>query len=332
MSPQLQTQEFDVASTIATLTENEPSRIFSREGDDWPPDKAHNLFVPHVLTDTQQQQSDEMLDSFTVGRKKSQFRMKRPRFLGMIISEQGIQVDNTKVEAVMSTKRPDTVKHMRSFSSMTVFFHRFTEGYAEWAAPLSEMTKGKSTGLVWSDNAVQVFASLKVVIAQAPIFANQQYDKPFVIECDNSDWYAGSVLMQYIDNTPYVIEYYSAKTNQAQQQYRTTEKKCLSVILGIEKCRPYIDTTHFTAVTDHASLKWLTNVRDPTGRLSRWALRLQCYDFGIVHRPEKQHHVPDARLLPVDLIDAIAFITTTDEWYSNRGKSGHNTSRQIQGD
>lgn len=276
MSPQLQTQEFGVSSTIATLTENEPSRIFSREGDDCLPDKAHNLFVPHVLTDTPQQPSDEMLDSFTVSRKKSPFRRKKPRFVGMIISEKGIQVDATKVEAVMSMKGPDTVKHMQSFFEHDRIFHRFIEGYAELAAPISEMTKGKHTGLVWSDNAVQVFASLK-----APIWANQQYEA-VCHRGDNSNWRAGSVLMRYIDNTPFVIEYYSAKTNQAQQQYTTTEKKCLSVILSIEKFRPYIDMTHFTAVTDHASLKWLTNLRDPTGRLSRWALRLQCYDFEIV--------------------------------------------------
>lgn len=524
-------QEFCVASTIATLTENEPSKILSREGDDWLPNKAHNLFEPHVLTDTQQQQLDEVLDNFpwtptegelnatskyvhhidtgnekpfqqkqfhmspyvekkigeelerllargiikritfsewlnrivpirkkddsirlcldarelnkrtrkstypqvdmnrilnrldqtaflsaldlaeaffqiklsedscnktafaiagfgyfcfdrmpmgcvnssaalcalidrvfgldfesscfwyvddfliasrtfeehlsllrrvaerlkeaelTVSRKKSQFCMKKLRFLGMIVSEKGIQVDDTKVEAVVNMKRPETVKQMQSFLGMTGFFRRFIDGYAELAAPLSEMTKGKPTGLVWDDNAKRAFESLKVAMTQAPILANPQYDKPFVIECDSSDWCAGSVLMQYIDGTPHVIEYYSTKYNQAQRQYTTTEKECLSVILSIEKFRPYIDMTHFTVVTDHASLKWLANLRDPTGRLSRWALRLQCFDFEIMHRPGKQHHVPDTLSRPVDLIDTTTFLNTTDEWYVSRYKS-----------
>ena len=73
------------------------------------------------------------------------------------------------------------------------------------------------------------------------------------------------------------------------QNYSTTEREVLALVEGIKKFQPYLHNHKFTVVTDHSSLRWLMNVKDASGRLARWALLLQQYDFNIVHRPGRIH-------------------------------------------
>lgn len=78
-----------------------------------------------------------------------------------------------------------------------------------------------------------------------------------------------------------------------QRNYTVTEIECLAVVMAIAKFRPYIEGFKFRLFTDHASLKWLMAQKDLSGRLARWALKLQGYDFTIEHRRGKDNVVPD---------------------------------------
>lgn len=100
-----------------------------------------------------------------------------------------------------------------------------------------------------------------------------------------------------------------------------TERECLAVITAIEKFRPYIEGVKFTVVTDHASLQWLQNFRDTNGRVSRWALRLQAYDFNIKHRKGTQMVVPDALSRAVETVEIEYISNTVDEEYKKLRKA-----------
>lgn len=89
------------------------------------------------------------------------------------------------------------------------------------------------------------------------------------------------------------ISYISQKLNAAQKNYTITELECLAAVNSVKKFRPYIDGTPFTIITDHMSLKWLMGQKDLSGRLARWSLKLQAYDFDIVHRKGAKNVVPD---------------------------------------
>ena len=68
----------------------------------------------------------------------------------------------------------------------------------------------------------------------------------------------------------------------------------LGLIWAIKRLRPYLEGYKFTAITDHSSLKWLNNLKEPSGRLARWALELQQWDFDILYRKGSLNYVPDA--------------------------------------
>ena len=82
---------------------------------------------------------------------------------------------------------------------------------------------------------------------------------------------------------------------------------------SIPKFRPYLEGYHFTVITDHRSLRWLHSLKEPSGRLMRWVLELQQWDFEIVHRKGAIHHVPDA--LSREFEEVAAFEQVTGAWY-----------------
>ena len=136
----------------------------------------------------------------------------------------------------------------------------------------------------------------------------------------------GAVLTQQFDDGEKVICYLSRSLTKQEMKLTVTEKECLAVIWSVEKLRHYLEGVHFTVITDHHSLLWLHNLKDPQGRLARWALRLQPYDMELIHRKGKDHVVPDflSRSVPV-ATDAVATLTeelpspsyssTSDKWY-----------------
>jgi len=114
-------------------------------------------------------------------------------------------------------------------------------------------------------------------------------------------------LVQEEDGKEHVVAYTSKSlSSRVGRNFSATELECLAVLHAIEAFRPNLEGYSFEVVTDHASLKWLLEQKNPKGRLARWAVELQAYDFSISHRSGSLMLAPDAlsrNPVPVGLID-----------------------------
>ena len=109
--------------------------------------------------------------------------------------------------------------------------------------------------------------------------------KEFVLYTDASAYALGAVLAQIgDDDQEHVVSNASCTLKGAELHYGISEKECLAVLFAIKIFRIYLYGTHFKIVTDHSALKWLMEITDQTGRLARWAIYLQIFDFEIIHR------------------------------------------------
>jgi hypothetical protein len=111
------------------------------------------------------------------------------------------------------------------------------------------------------------------------------WDLPFEIMCDASDYAVGAVRGQRKEGKVHAIYYASKTLNDAQVNYATTEKEFLAIVFAFEKFRSYIVNSKVIVYTDHAAIKYLLSKKDAKPRLIRWILLLQ--EFGVEIRDKK---------------------------------------------
>lgn len=261
----------------------------------------------------------------TINVDKCKFARSSLRFLGYIVDKEGLRTDPEKVSAIMNFPKPKNITELKRFIGIASWYRRFVKNFSLVAAPLHDLTKGKKNKkFVWTEDADKAFLKLKTLLTSAPVMSCPDYSKEFIIQCDASNKGIGSVLCQKFNNIDQPIAYLSRKLNSREQLYSTSERELLSIVYAIEKFRPYIEGTHFTVVTDHSALKTLHNMKDPHGRLGRWAMKLQQFSFDIIHRPGKSNIVPDALSRSINaLVDKnhtnIQILDKhKDEWYKNK--------------
>lgn len=245
-----------------------------------------------------------LVAKLTINVEKSKFVLKQLKYLGYIVGEGCLKVDPGKIEALISYPVPKTVRQVRRFLGMTGWYRRFIQNYSTIAAPITDLL-GKKSKMIWSPDAQQAFEKLKTALTSAPVLQNPNFNKPFYIQCDASKTGVGSVLFQRDDSgEKHPIAYVSQKLNAAQRNYSITELECYAAVLSVKKFRAYVEGFQFTIITDHASLKWLMDQKDLSGRLARWSLKLQGFTFKIEYRKGSQNIVPDA-LSRVDNVDEL---------------------------
>jgi hypothetical protein len=222
---------------------------------------------------------------------KCDFFKKELKFLGHIVSPEGIKPDPAKVRIVQEWPELKTVTDIRSFLGLTNYFRKFIEGYSGMAAPLHDLTKGgvsrrkgKFTEPPIGDAHRQAFESLKIALTTAPVLALPDFTKPFRIITDASDFAIGAILLQ--EERP--IAYESQKLSPAERNYHTTDRELLAVKHALEIWRCYLEGVPFTVVTDHNSLIHLQTQPSLSRRQARWLEFFQGFDFDWQYRPGKR--------------------------------------------
>lgn len=258
----------------------------------------------------------------TINMEKCQLCRSELTYLGYVVNKDGLHVDPEKVRAIAEFSRPSNVGGVRRFNGMASWYRRFVRGFSSIMGPLNALTS-KNAKFIWTDECENAFRSIKEQLISSPVLTCPDFSKTFTLHCDASSYGLGAVLTQEDG----VIAYASRSLTKAERKYSTTELECLAVLWAIEKFRCYLEGYYFEVITDHASLIWLDNLKEPCGRLSRWAVRLQQYDFKVIHRKGKEHEAPDALsrdplLYEGESVDLITVeVESSDEWYEKMKSS-----------
>nr|GEX64849.1 reverse transcriptase domain-containing protein [Tanacetum cinerariifolium] len=166
--------------------------------------------------------------------EKSHFMVKEGIVLGHKISKEGIEVDKAKVDVIAKLPYPTNVKGIRSFLGHAGFYRRFIQDYSMIARPITHLLE-KDTSFFFSKECVEAFQTIKRKLTEAPILIASDWDMPFELMCDASDFAIGAVLRQRQEKRFRPIHYASKTMTEAESNYTTTKKEMLAVVLLLQE-------------------------------------------------------------------------------------------------
>jgi hypothetical protein len=181
--------------------------------------------------------------------------------LGHRVSERRIKVDSAKIEATEKLPYPKDIRGIRSFLGHAGFYRRFIKDFSKISKPLTNLLE-KDVPFSFNDACVESFNILKNALIGVPIIQPPNWNLPFEIMCDASDYDVGAILGQRVDKNLNVIYNASKTLDGAHKNYATTENEFLAVIFACDKFRPYIVDSKVTVNTNHLAIKYIMNKKD----------------------------------------------------------------------
>src|SRR3954469_13529453 len=175
---------------------------------------------------------------------------------------------------------PRDIKGIRSFLGHAGFYRRFIKDFSKTSIPLTNLLQ-KDVPFVFDEDCKEAFEVLKKALITAHIVQPPDWNLPFEIMCDASDFVVGAVLGERVDKKLNVIHYASKTLDSDKKNYATTEKEFLAVVFACDKFSQYIFYSKVIIHTDHDAIKYLMEKKDAKPRLIRWVV-LQEFDLQIV--------------------------------------------------
>nr|GEY08558.1 reverse transcriptase domain-containing protein [Tanacetum cinerariifolium] len=213
--------------------------------------------------------------------EKSHFIVKKGIILGHNISKNRIEVDRSKVDVIAKLPHPTNVKGIRSFLGHACFYQRFIQDFSKISRPMTHLLE-KNTAFIFSEDCIKAFQTLKKRLTEAPILIAPNWDLPFKLMCDATDFAIGAILWQRHGKHFKPIHYASKTMNDVESNYTTTEKDMLAVVYAFEKFWSYLIMNKSILHTDPFAFKYLFSKKDANERLLRWVLLLQEFDFKVL--------------------------------------------------
>jgi hypothetical protein len=230
--------------------------------------------------------------SFILNYEKCYFMVEQGIVLGHVVSSRGLEVDKAKIDVISSLFYPSYVREIHSFLGHTGFYRRFIKDFSNITAPLCKLLS-KEVDFVFDQARKDAHNELQRRVTSAPIIQPPNWDEPFEIICDASDYAVGVVLRQRIGKNLHVIAYASRMLDEAQCNYHTTEKELFVVVFALEKFMSYLLGTKVIIFTDHAALRYLFKKKESKPRLIRWIFLLQEFNLEIKDKKGAENHVAD---------------------------------------
>lgn len=242
---------------------------------------------------------------------KSEFEVQKVKYLGLIISTEGVRMDPEKVTAIDNWKEPGCLKDVQAFLGFANFYRRFIHGFGHIVKPLNVLAR-KGVKFFWSDACDLAFKTLKDAFKSAPVLLHYDHEKEAILECDSSDFVSAAVLSQYgNDGQLHPVAFMSKVFEPAECNYEIYDKELLAIVRAFETWRSELQGSAYpvTVFTDHSNLKYFMTTKQLSRRQVRWSEFLQQFDFVIKPVSGKSNAKVDALTrrsqdLPQDAQDA----------------------------
>ncbi len=247
---------------------------------------------------------------------------KSVKYLGHIISENGLATNPEKLKAIVEAPEPKSVKELQSYLGLLNYYGKFIPNLSSQIVVLYKLLE-KASEFVWTDKCREVFEKSKKLLLENQVLELYDPNKPILISADASPYGVGAVLSHMVNGVEKPVLFASSTLSPAERNYSQTHREALAIIYAVKKFHKYIWGLKFTIYTDHQALREVFNPMKSTpavavARLHRWANIMSMYDYKIVYRSAKQMQNADAlSRLPVDsntdiAVDSIKFLNLTD--------------------
>ncbi|KAI9174834.1 hypothetical protein LWI28_023368 [Acer negundo] len=238
-------------------------------------------------------------EKFVAAAKKCVFMTPKVLFLGYVISGEGLQVDESKIEAVRQWPQPKIITEVRSFHGLASFYRWFIPHFSSIMAPFTECMKGVK--FQWTTEAEKGFQQIKEKLTTAPILVLPDFSQPFELHSDASKVGIGAVLSQ--GGKP--VAYFSEKLSGSRVRYSTYDIEFYAVVQAVKHWRHYLFHREFILYTDHDSLRHLHSQEKISSRHASWSAYLQQFTFVLKHKAGVTNRVADALSRRVNLLSTM---------------------------
>lgn len=235
---------------------------------------------------------------------KCDFHTTRVKYLGLIITTDGVEMDPKKIDTITQWKEPRCVKDVQAFLGFANFYRKFISGYSRIAAPLTNLThteQKKDFVYPWAKDGPeqQAFTSLKEAFTTAPVLTHFDPDKKTWLETDASNYVVAAVLSQENeDGVLKPVAFLSKKMSPAECNYDIYDKELMAIVRAFEEWHPELAGSPvedpIQVISDHKNLQYFMTSKQLNSRQARWAEFLSEFNFRITYRPGKQSTKPDS--------------------------------------
>jgi hypothetical protein len=173
-------------------------------------------------------------NSLHVKRSKCSFSTSTVSYLGHVISAEGVAMDASKIDSVITWPTPRSARGLRGFLGLAGYYRRFIQNFGAIASPLTQLLK--KNAFQWSEAANAAFQALKKALTAAPVHQLPDFEQPFTVECDASGIVFGAVIHQ--GNGP--LAFFSKQFAPRHLKVAAYERELIGLVQAVRHWRPYL--------------------------------------------------------------------------------------------
>ena len=242
----------------------------------------------------------------TLNTEKCEFFKEEAEFLGFLIKGGEVKPTQKKVSALKEFPSPKNEKELKRFLGLAGYYRSLVPNFAVIAIPLYKLLE-KKTPFRWKHEQEEAFVKLKMILAEDASRFVPDLNRQFIVKTDASENGIGALLVQETDQGyRRVAEYASKKFGDTEKRYPVIEQEAAAIMFAVDRWRHYLLGKKFKLETDHKPLAWLRTKKNCLGKLGRWALKMEEFDYEVVHVPGRDHEDADA----LSRVEEIAAIMT----------------------